>query len=299
MSGELTQTRPGEGTTSGILLVVCAMTLVPLMDGIAKHLSSDFHVFQVVWARYFFHLVILLPIVLWRYGAAGILPRKPGAQVLRGTFLLASTILFFAAISVMPLADALALVFISPLVVTALSPWLLGEQVGVRRWSAVLVGFVGVLIIIRPGAGVFQTGSLLALAAGTIFAFYLIATRKLAGSAPPLVILVYTAVIGALVMSVAMLWYWREPALADWLAMIAMGAIAAAGHFLLIKAFELAPASTLAPFTYWEIVSTTAVGYLWFGDFPHSLTWLGIAIVIGSGVYISYRESYRKRRHTG
>ena len=215
--------------------------------------------------------------------------------MLRSAFLLASTVFFFAAIALMPLADALALVFVSPLVVTALSPWLLGEQVGIRRWSAVLVGFLGVLIIIRPGAGVIQTGSLLALTAGTIFAFYLIATRKLAGSAPPLVTLTYTALVGALVMSVAMLWYWREPALFDWLMMIAMGAIAASGHFLLIKAFELAPASTLAPFTYWEIISTTVIGYVWFGDFPHSLTWLGIAIVIGSGVYISYREAIRKR----
>ena len=299
MSEQQIETRLGERATTGILLVVCAMTLVPVMDGIAKHLSADFDVFQVVWARYFFHLIILLPIVLWKHGAAGLLPERPVAQVLRGALLLVSTIFFFAAIAVMPLADALALVFVSPLVVTALSPWLLGEQVGMRRRSAVLIGFIGVLIIIRPGAGVFQVGSLLALTAGTIFAFYLIATRKLAGSAPPLVTLTYTAVIGALVMSVAVIWYWREPAFADWLAMLAMGAIAASGHFLLIKAFELAPASTLAPFTYWEIVSTTAVGYLWFGDFPHSLTWLGIAIVIGSGVYISYRESYRKRRYTG
>ena len=277
--------------TSGIVLLVGAMTLVPVMDGIAKHLSADFHVFQVVWARYFFHLIILLPIILWRYGVAGFLPQRPVAQVLRGGLLLGSTVFFFAAIAVMPLTDALALVFVSPLVVTALSPWLLGERVGIRRWSAVLVGFVGVLIIIRPGAGVFQVGSLLALAAGCIFACYLIATRKLAGSAPPLVTLAYTALIGALVMSLAMLWYWQPPTPADWLAMIAMGGIAAMGHFLLIRAFELAPASTLAPFTYWEIVSMTAIGYVWFGDFPQSLTWLGIAIVIASGIYISFRES--------
>ncbi len=283
--------RTGRSVTSGILLVVGAMTLVPVMDGIAKHLSADFHVFQVVWARYFFHLIILLPIILWRYGAAGFLPERPMAQVLRGGLLLGSTVFFFAAIAVMPLTDALALVFVSPLIVTALSPWLLAERVGIRRWSAVLVGFVGVLIIIRPGAGVFQVGSFLALAAGCVFACYLIATRKLAGSAPPLVTLAYTALIGALVMSIVMIWYWQPPALADWLAMIVMGAVAATGHFLLIKAFELAPASTLAPFTYWEIVSMTAIGYFWFGDFPHSLTWLGIAIVIASGIYISYRES--------
>ena len=276
--------------TLGVILMIAAMMVVPLMDGIAKHLSATYSVVQITWARYFFHLVILLPVVLWRHGAAALLLRRPQLQIVRGGFLLGSTILFFAAISVMPIADAIALVFIAPFIVTALSPLVLGEQVGIRRWSAVGVGFLGVLVIVRPGMAAFHWGMLLALGAGAIYAFYSLATRRLSGSAPPLVTLTYTALLGAVVMSLAAPFYWSPPdttALA-WMAL--MGAVAALGHFLIIKAFEYAEASLLAPLGYVEIVGATAVGYFAFGDFPDRFTWLGVAIVIASGVYVSIRE---------
>ena len=136
---------------TGILLIVLSMSIVPLMDGLAKVLSARYPVVEIVWARYFFHLLYLLPIVVVRFGASALIPRHPLLQIFRGGLLLISTFLFFAAIAQMPIADALALVFISPLIVTALSPVLLGEQVGSRRWAAVWTGFIGALIIIRPG----------------------------------------------------------------------------------------------------------------------------------------------------
>ncbi|HSS64493.1 MAG TPA: DMT family transporter [Gammaproteobacteria bacterium] len=274
----------------GIALMLAAMAVVPLMDGVAKHLSATFPVLQVVWARYFFHLLILLPVVLWRHGASALLLRNPWLQLIRGGFLLGSTILFFAAIAVMPIADALALVFVAPLVVTALSPVFLGERVGLRRWTAVSVGFVGVLVIVRPGLNAFHPGMLLALGAGTVYAFYRLATRKLSGSAPPLVTLVYTALLGAVVMSAVAPAVWAPPGTRDLLWMVLMGALAAGGHFLVIKSFEHAEASLLAPLGYSEIVMATLVGYLAFGDFPDAWTWAGIAIVIASGVYVSTRE---------
>jgi drug/metabolite transporter (DMT)-like permease len=274
----------------GILLMLAAMAVVPLMDGVAKHLSTSFPVLQVVWARYFFHLLILLPVALWRHGAGALLLKNPWLQIVRGGFLLGSTILFFAAIAVMPIADALALVFVAPLVVTALSPFVLGERVGPRRWTAVSVGFVGVLVIVRPGLSAFHSGVLLALGAGTVYAFYSLATRKLSGSAPPLVTLAYTAVLGALVMSAAVPVVWTRPDAADLVWMALMGALAAGGHFLIIKSFEHAEASLLAPLAYSEIVMATVVGYLAFGDFPDVWTWVGIVIVIASGVYVSLRE---------
>lgn len=274
----------------GIALMLAAMAVVPLMDGVAKHLSATFPVLQVVWARYFFHLLILLPVVLWRHGASALLLRNPWLQLIRGGFLLGSTILFFAAIAVMPIADALALVFVAPLVVTALSPVFLGERVGLRRWTAVSVGFVGVLVIVRPGLNAFHPGMLLALGAGTVYAFYSLATRKLSGSAPPLVTLVYTALLGAVVMSAVAPAVWAPPGTRDLLWMVLMGALAAGGHFLVIKSFEHAEASLLAPLGYSEIVMATLVGYLAFGDFPDAWTWAGIAIVIASGVYVSTRE---------
>jgi drug/metabolite transporter (DMT)-like permease len=274
----------------GILLMIAAMSVVPFMDAIAKELSARLPVMQIVWARYFFHFCLILPVVLLRYGPRQLLPKRPALQLLRGALLLASTILFFAAIARMPLADALALVFVSPLVVTALSPWLLGESVGLRRRLAVIAGFLGAMLIVRPGVGSLQWPALLALGAGCVFGLYILSTRRLAGSAPPLVTLTYTAAVGALVMSFVAPAGWVTPSLADLAAMGLMGVIAAGGHFLLIKAFDYAPAALLAPFTYSEIVMTTLLGLVVFGDFPGPWTWAGIAILIGSGLYISLRE---------
>ena len=274
----------------GVALMLAAMMVVPLMDGIAKHLSGTFSVAQVTWARYFFHLVILLPVVLWRHGAAALLLRRPVLQIARGGFLLGSTLLFFGAIAVMPIADAISLVFVAPLIVTALSPVVLGERVGVRRWLAVIVGFTGVLVIVRPGMSAFHWGMLLALGAGSIYAFYSLATRRLSGSAPPLVTLTYTALLGAVVMSAVVPFFWKTPTTTEFAWMVLMGAVAAAGHFLIIKSFEYAEASLLAPLGYSEIISAAAVGYLAFGDFPDEWTWAGVAVIIASGIYVSLRE---------
>ncbi len=274
----------------GILLYLPAMAIVPVMDGIAKHLSTEMSVMQVSWARYFAHFAILLPLILIRHRPAQLIPSQPFLQVIRGGLLLISTVCFFWAISLMPLADALAIVFVSPLVVTALSPWLLGETVGVRRWSAVVVGFLGACIIIRPGPDMFSSGALLALAAGTLYALYLIATRRLAGSAPPLITLFYTALIGAVLLSLIVPFSWTTPNLEQVGLMAALGAIAAVGHLLVIKAFQMAPASLLAPYGYSEIVMATIVGYIFFGDFPDYLSWIGVAIVVASGIYVSLRE---------
>jgi len=282
--------RPDASPRAGILLMIAAMLVVPLMDGVAKHLSASFPVVQVVWARYFFHLVILLPVVLWRHGVDALVLRRPALQIARGGFLLGSTIFFFAAIALMPIADALALVFVAPLMVTALSPLVLKEQVGIRRWAAVSVGFVGVMVIVRPGFSTFHWGMVLALSAGATYARYSLATRKLSGSAPPLVTLAYTALLGALCMSAVVPFFWIPPDPTGLAWMILLGLIAAGAHFLIIKAFEHAEASLLAPLGYGEIFMATVVGYFAFGDFPDPWTWLGITIVIGSGVYVSLRE---------
>lgn len=281
----------------GILLMSSAVTVLPIMDGLAKHLSQEYSVAQVVWARYFFHLVAMLPLLSWRFAPRTLWPRRVGVQVFRGALLLGATVLFFASISQMPLANTLALFFVSPLIVTMLASVVLGEPVGWMRWAAVLVGFGGVLVIVRPGAGDFEWASLLAIGAGTVHALYMLTTRKLAGSAPPLVTLGYTALVGAVVMSALVGFVWVPPAPSDFALMVLLGLLAATGHFLLIKAFDHAPAAYLAPVGYFEIVMTTAVGYLAFGDFPDAWTWLGIAIIIGSGLFISIRERrYRAAR---
>jgi len=275
---------------NGILLMLTAMALLPIYNGIAKYLSADYPVAQVVWARYFFHLAVLLPLVLWRYGPRTLVPPRFRLQLLRGTLLVADTFLFFGALALIPLADTLALTFVAPLMLTALSALLLGEQVGVRRWSAVAIGFIGTLIIVRPGFAAFEPGALLALGAGMAYAIYQLLTRKLAGSAPPLVTLGYSALVGTLVMTAALPTYWVTPPLADLALMVGMGATAAGAHFLIISAFERGQASLLAPFNYCEMIGAVAIGYLVFGDFPAAWTWLGVLVLIASGVYISLRE---------
>jgi drug/metabolite transporter (DMT)-like permease len=234
--------------------------------------------------------MFLAPLVLYHYGLPALKPARPVVQLIRSGLTLMATLLFFGAISRMPITDALALLFVSPMVVTAMSPIMLGESVGIRRWLAVGTGFMGAIIILRPGFGVAQFGSFLALGAGCCFAFYTLLTRKLAGSGPPLVTLTYTAITGAVLMSILVFPAWIMPPPADLLMMAGIGAIAAGGHFLLIRAFDHAPASLLAPYSYSEIVMATAVGWFIFGDFPDGWTWTGIAVIVASGIYISWRE---------
>lgn len=280
---------------AGLALMLLAMALIPTMDAFAKLLSDRYHLIQIVWARYFFHLVLFLPFVIWRFGFSSLRPQRLGLQLLRGTFLLVSTGLFFAAIARIPLADALATVFIYPFIITACAPLLLGEKVGIRRWTAVAVGFLGACVIIRPGFGVMDIGTLLAMAAGSAYAFYVLTTRKLARSAPATVMLAFTGLVGALASSAAVPFVWIWPGPTDWLIMISIGLIAATGHLLIILAYERAEASQLSPLGYSEIVSATLLGFFIFGDLPDTLTWLGIAIVVASGVYISLREGRARR----
>jgi len=292
---------PRTNLTAGLALMLAAMVVLPVMDGLAKHLQDAYPVGQVVWARYTFHLLTMLPVVLWRFGPRSLWPDRIGEQVLRGGLLLAATVLFFAAIGSIPLADALALFFISPLVVTLLATLVLREPVGPRRMVAVAVGFLGVLAVVRPGGAVFGPAALLALGAGTMHGLYMLVTRRLAGSAPPLVTLAYTAMLGALVTSAVVGAWWVPPAPADLALMVAMGALGATGHFLIIKAFDYAPAAWLAPIGYAEIVTTTGVGWIGFGDFPDAWTWLGIVVIVGSGLFISLleRRTYRTLRPGG
>lgn len=280
----------------GIALFVTAFAVMPLMDAVAKHLSASLPVPEVTWARYFFHFAFLAPMVLYRYGLSALHPPQFPLQVVRGGFLLGATLFFFAAIAVAPIADVLAIAFVSPLLVTLLSPLLLKERVGIYRLGAVLVGFAGTCVIIRPGFGDISVGSMFALGTGLMYAFYSIATRKLAGSAPPMVTLTFTAFLGTAVLSLAMPFYWTAPSLPEigWMAL--MGLLGASGHYFFIKAFDYAEASFLAPFAYTEIVMATVVGYVFFSDFPDAWTWTGASIVIASGVFISLRERWLARR---
>lgn len=285
---------PPDRPLLGIGLMLASVALLPIMDGFAKSMSGSFAVAQLVWARFLFQSLLIVPLAMATSPRALLRPSRPWLQVGRGVGILLGTFLFFGAIRTMPIADALALLFIAPLIVTALSPLVLGEPVGIRRWSAVLVGFGGALVVLRPGLTVLQPGALLALGAGVSFAGYVLLTRRLSHAAPPLVTLAFTSLVCLAAASAVLPFVWVTPDGGQLARMAAMGAIGAGGHYLMIRAFEQAPAALLAPFGYAEIITATIVGYYWFGDFPDGATWLGIGILVASGVYISLRERVRR-----
>ena len=267
------------------------------MDGMAKYLSSEIHFLQVVWGRYFFMVLISLPIAIFFFRNNFKWPNNLQIQILRSLFLFLSTVLFFYAISVLSLAESLTLAFISPIIVTLLSAFLLKEKVGLRRWLAVIIGFIGAIIVIRPGFIEMQLATFAALGTGVAYAFYVISTRKLSSIDSPIITLIFTGLSGALVISLVMPFFWTNLSNMQWLIMIGLAAVGTAGHFCLILSLKYAEASKLAPFAYFEIVTNIIIGYYWFGDFPSIWIWIGLIIIVTSGVYITFRENISNKKN--
>ncbi len=278
-----------------IIFNLLAWVMLPIMDGFAKYLSSDLPVLQITWARYFFTVAFTLPIMFFFFRKNLVWTDKPKLQLIRGLILLTANVCFFYSISIISLAKALTLAFIAPLIVTAFSPIFLGEKVGFRRWSAVIIGFIGSMVVIRPGFVEINLASLAALGTGVMYGFYLIITRKLSSSDNPLLTLLLTGVVGALIISFVMPFVWIKPTLNQWSMMAAIGIFACVGHLFIILSLKYADASKLAPFSYFEIVTNIIIGYYFFSDFPDKWTFLGLSIIILSGIYISRRENIVKR----
>ena len=277
-----------------IILNLSAWTFLPFMDGLAKYLSADMPILQITWARYFFTVVLILPVMFFFFKKQLTWSQKPKLQILRGLILLIANICFFYAISIISLAKALTLAFIAPLIVTALSPVILEERVGIRRWIAVIIGFVGSLVVIRPGFVELNLASFAALGTGVMYGFYLIITRKLSTSDNPLLTLLLTGLTGVIIISCAMPFVWVPPTANQWFLMCSIGFFAIIGHLFLILSLKYADASKLAPFSYFEIITNVFIGYYFFNNFPDNWTFLGLFIIIFSGVYISRRESLVK-----
>jgi len=267
-----------------------AWAILPFMDTIAKYLSSELSFFQITWARYFFTVLFTLPFMFFFFRKNLTWSTQPKLQIFRGLTLLFANILFFYSISIISMAKALTLAFVAPLITTALSPIFLGEKVGVRRWSAVIIGFVGSLIVIQPGFIEFNLASISALGTGFFYGIYLVITRKLHSSDSPLLTLLLTGVVGAVLASLFVPVVWVNPTFNQWSLLALMGIFACLGHLFLILSLKYADASKLAPFGYFEIVTNVILGYYFFGDFPHYWTWVGLAIIVCSGIYISLRE---------
>lgn len=297
-----------QSTTKGIAAISAAMFFLPIMDAIGKWLSIVDAVppATVTFGRFLFQALITLAIILALGGIKALRTRNLSGNLLRGALMGLGGVCFFVAIKYMPLADALAIFFVEPLILTLLSAVVLKEQVGWRRLSAVAVGFLGTLLVIQPSWELFGWVSLLPLVTATFFAIYLILNRLYSADDNPLVMQLYAGLGGSL-MTGAILVAGSLLRIDDlsmglpsgplpWMLLVAIGAIATIGHLLVVHASRLVPASLLAPFQYLEIVMAVLIGLVVFSEFPSLSKWIGILIIISSGVYVFWRERVRAQR---
>lgn len=286
----------------GLAVMALAMTILPCMDAIAKYMST-FQAMspgQVTFYRFFFQMALTLPILVALSGREAFRARRPWMNLLRGVLHAAATLLFFTAVKYMPLADVFAIYFVEPFMLTALSALFLGEKVGWRRWTAIIVGFGGAMIVIQPSFEIFGLKALLPIVCAFLFALYLFLNRAIGDADPPLTMQTISGLGGTIFMGLALVvghWFGSadfEPALPGSLfafaILVVLGVLSGYGHLLVVHAFRLAPVSILAPFQYFEIISATILGFLVFGDFPSASKWLGVVIIVGSGLYIIWRE---------
>jgi len=282
---------------TGILLMCGAVACFACLDSIAKYLGRHMDVLEVVWARYTsaFLLALILSNPFTR--PALMRTKRPVLQLLRSSVLLGSTALNFVALRYLQLDQALAIVFSTPFMVAALAGPTLGEWVGPRRWAAIGVGFIGVLVVTRPGFGAIHPAALISLGSAACYALYVIATRLLSRADSNETTLFYSNLVGAVAMLPVLPFVWTPPesALIMFL-MVLIGALASIGHYLLIVAHRLAPASVLSPFMYTQLVWAITLGYLVFNDVPNTWTIAGTGVVVASGLYLLHRERVRGPR---
>jgi len=287
-------------TLQGILLMLAFCVIAPLLDVSAKLAAENgVPVGQITAARFVVQTALMLPVMLLMGLSLRLSGRALGYTTLRALFLLVSTFAFVSGIQVMPIADALAIVFVEPFILLILGRFLFGDQVGPRRIAACAVGFVGALFVIQPSLAAFGLVALWPLATAFLFAFYMLVTRAISAWMHPVTMQFHTSWTGLLlslpvmvlangsgIPSLDPIW----PAGWNWLWLFGVGFWAAVSHMSMTYALKFAPSATLAPLHYSEIVTAVILGYLIFGDFPNRLTWVGIAIIVSSGLYIIHRE---------
>ncbi|MBM3567273.1 MAG: DMT family transporter [Alphaproteobacteria bacterium] len=280
-------------TRRGILCVLAAMALFAVMDAGVKRLAQDYPVPHILWVRFLFFFAFALIIAGPKRLRGGLRSARPGLQVLRGILLMCEIALFIFAVRYLPLAETHAIASLAPLIVTALSVPLLGEQVGWRRWLAVLCGLVGVIAVMRPGLAVFQPASLIALTGAGLWAIYQILSRLVGRVDDPSITLLYTAVIGLALTTLIGPWFWTPPDTLGWALLLGVGLIGAIAHFLMVLAFRLSEAAQLQPYAFTLFPFAALSGWAFFGDVPDMWTLIGGAIIVAGGLYAWNRERVR------
>lgn len=278
-----------EGPIRGVGLYCLALVLFVSMGTLAKTLAAIYPIEQVIWARYFFHVLLIVLMFPRRIGSL-FKTQRLGLQITRSVVVFAATAFGFTSLSIMPMAEVSAIGYVAPLMVTIMSFLILKEKVGPRRLLAVGIGFVGVIAILRPDQVNFSLWSLLPLAMATCYATFMVMTRLIRGAAPPINSLFYTAIVGAVVATIPLPFIWQNPEPLHWLMFAGMGVIGGTGHFLMIKAFEQTEASMIAPFVYTELLWSIAAGAIFFSELPGIGMLIGAAVIMGSGLFILYRE---------
>jgi drug/metabolite transporter (DMT)-like permease len=287
---------PGPNVTRGISLVLIAVIFFCITDMLAKYLARFYPVSLIVWARFTFHLLLVVLLLGPRYRTRLVKTKHLAEQVFRGLLLFFGAMLFITALKYLPLAEATAIAFLAPLCVTLLSVIFLKEKVDLARWIAVLCSFAGVVIIIRPGSGVFTWAALLPIGNAVVFATYQIVTRRIAGLESPYTSIFYAGLVGCVLLSAILPDIWMLPQ-SSWhvLGFITIGCLGALGHLILIKAYEYAPASRLAPFSYAQLIWVAIIGFFVFGDFPDGWSLLGMAILVVSGIFMANQQRRQAR----
>ena len=276
----------------GVLFICLSGILFPVMNGFAKMLGAEYSTLQVSWARAFGHFVFILAAFLPREGLAVLRTRRPMIQFGRAMMLYISNLCFFFAVVFISIADAAAISMTGPLVVALLAWPMLGERTNARRLIALGCGFVGVLIVIRPGTDLFHWASLLVVASAASYGIYQILTRKVAGIDSPATSSVYAPIVGAIGMLVVMPFVWRTPAnFLDLGMFVSLGVLGAAGHYFVARALTYAPANLVSPFQYFQLFASVLVGYVFFAALPDAVVWIGAAIIMVSGLYIGWSQT--------
>lgn len=284
----------------GILLMCAGVAMFPFLNASAKLLTAGYPVSQILWARFTIHLALMLIAFVPRRGWRVLVAHRPGLHAARSFLLFGSTSFYVSAIGQVPLATASAIGFTAPLIVTCLSVPLLGEPVGPRRWAAVAIGFLGALVVIRPHSGLDNAAALLVLGSTGCYALYQLVTRKVGTTDAAETGIIYAALAGAVVMSFVLPFTFKLPVRPlDWALFLCPGLFGGFGHYLIVRAFQDAPAALLSPFGYLELIGTTILGYLIFGNFPDGWTWVGVAVILASGAYVAYRERRVRERRSG
>ena len=285
-------------TASAMVMMIAAMLMLPGIDAIAKWLSGSVSSGQVTWSRFFFQIILMSPLLLKTRGPW--FTPALALHAVRGSLIAFATLFFFSGLAYLPLADAIAIFFIEPLLVTLLSALFFKEVIHWRRISAISIGFVGALIIIRPTFGEVGFAALYPVGAAFCFSFYIVLTRKLVRREDPIRLQFFAGIFGCLVMSIALAYGTAQgvailtaawPTTDHWLLLGALGLIATVCHLLVVYAYRLASIGILAPFQYVEIIGATILGLVIFDEFPDTVTWVGVAVIVSSGMYVFHREA--------